>query len=239
MRSALAGKTVAVIGGSAGIGLAVARNALAEGAQVVIGSHNEKRLTEAAATLGSGTRAFLIDVTVENSVSAFFDCCGPFDHMAYTAGDWVRRDATLGKKFVLSEAQAAFEIRMWGMLRTIDKALPYLAENGSLVLTGGLLAHRPMPGQAISSAITGAVEHLVKGLAIDLAPRRVNIVVTGLIATEVWSQMPDEALKNMVGDQPLRRAGDLAEAAEAYLSFMRSTYTTGQSMIVDGGMSLV
>lgn len=238
MTSTLAGSRIAIIGGSAGLGFAIARLALEEGACPIIGSHNSERLATAAARLGPHCESAVIDVTDAQSVMRFFADNGPADHLVYTAGDWARRSATPGRKFNLDDAHAAFEVRFFSLLRVIDAALPHLAPEGSIVLTGGLLAHRPMPGQAISSAVTGAVEHLAKALAVDLAPRRVNVVVPGFIATEVWAQLSVEAVEQMVSKQAVKRAGKPEEVAEAYLAFMRSTYTTGQALVVDGGMAL-
>lgn len=232
----LNGTRVAIVGGSAGIGLAVAQAASTAGARVTIGSSNESRIERALAVLGSDARGYRIDVTNDDSVAAFFRAAGPIDHLVYTAGDWARRRSVPGSSFSMSDAKASCDVRLWGLLRTIDAALPTLSIAGSITLTGGLLAHRPMKGQAMSSAVTGAVEHLAKGLAVDLAPIRVNLVVPGLIATDVWSGLPAEAIEAMVGQQPIPRIGRAEEVAEAYLAFMRSTYTTGQSLIADGGM---
>lgn len=236
--SDLEGRRIAIVGGSAGIGLAVARAALDQGAQVMVGSHNPQRLDYALAILGDGAAGHAIDVSDQASIEAFFETCGPVDHLVYTSGDWARRKATLGKGFDIQDAKAAFEVRLWGLLRTLEAALPRLSCDGSIVLTGGLLAHRPQKGQAISSAVTGAVEHLARALAVDLAPIRVNIVVPGFVATDVWSRMPDEAKARLVAGQPIERPGRADEVAEVYIGFMRATYTTGQSAIVDGGMSL-
>lgn len=79
------------------------------------------------------------------------------------------------------------------------------------------------------------MEHLAQGLAVELAPVRVNVVTPGFIATEAWARLPADAVDAMVKDQPLPRAGDPAEAAEAYMYFMRAGFTTGQRAIVDGG----
>ena len=91
--------------------------------------------------------------------------------------------------------------------------------------------------------MAGAVEHLTRGLAVDLAPIRVNCVCPGLILTGVWDSIPAdrraEQLERMTKRQPLPRAGEPAEAAEAYLYLMRGGYTTGQVLHVDGGSSVV
>lgn len=231
----LTGKNIVVLGGSSGIGFAVASAALAQGATVHIGSSNADKVEAAVTRLGDGASGSAVDLSDEASIEAFFAPLGPIDHMAYTAGDWTRRRLKIGPEFDAAEAQASFDVRFWGILRSLKFALPLLAADGSVTLTSGLFAHRPAKGSAFSTALTGAVEHLAQGLAVELAPVRVNVVTPGFIATEAWARLPADAVDAMVKDQPLPRAGDPAEAAEAYMYFMRAGFTTGQRAIVDGG----
>ena len=91
--------------------------------------------------------------------------------------------------------------------------------------------------------MAGAIEHLTRALAVDLAPLRVNAVCPGYILTEVWNSIPEdrreEHLRKMTERQPLARAGTPEEAAESYLYLMRGSFTTGQVLVVDGGMTLI
>lgn len=235
-RGVLSGKKIVIVGGSSGLGFAIAKAALAEDATVHIGSQSAENIDGALTKLDQQATGSVVDVKDDASVLRFFDGMGAVDHLVFTAGDWVRRNTTMGPGFSLADAQASFEVRFWGQLRVIQGALPHITQDGSITLTSGVLAHRPQKGSAMSTALTGATEHLVKGLAIDLAPIRVNVVVPGLIATDVWSRMPEDALQKMVEGQSLPRIGKPDEVAQAFLSFMRATYTTGQSLIVDGGM---
>jgi NAD(P)-dependent dehydrogenase (short-subunit alcohol dehydrogenase family) len=232
----LSGKTIVIVGGSSGIGFAVAKAALADNALVHIGSHSEEKIAGALAKLEQRATGHVVDVTDDMSVARFFEKIGPVDHLIFTAGDWLRRKTALGPTFSLTDAKESFDVRFWGLLRIIQHAVPQIAQDGSITLTSGVLAHRPQLGSALSTALTGATEHLAKGLAIDLAPIRVNVVVPGLIATEAWERLPDDVVQKMVEGQSIPRIGQPDEVAEAFLSFMRATYTTGQSLIVDGGM---
>lgn len=235
-QSRLSGKKIVIVGGSSGMGFAVAKAAQAEGATPHIGSQNVAKVSDALTRLGQQATGAVVDVKDDASVEHFFAEIGSFDHLVFTAGDWVRRQTAMGPAFSIADAQASFDVRFWGLLRVVQHAISQIARDGSITLTGGVLAHRPQKGSALSTALTGATEHLVKGLAIDLAPVRVNIVVPGLIATEAWTRMPEDAVQKMVEGQALPRIGQPEEVAEAYLSFMRAAYTTGQSLIVDGGM---
>jgi NAD(P)-dependent dehydrogenase (short-subunit alcohol dehydrogenase family) len=231
---------VVIIGGSSGIGYAVAECALAEGARVVIGSSSADRVDGAVARLGQGASGSAVDVREEASVAAFFDRVGEIDHLVFTAGDWGPHLAPSPRdKLSASLATKGLEVRFFGPLLGIQHAQVRLSAKGSITLTDGLLAHRPQKGAPLSTALGGAIEHLARGLAADLAPIRVNTVCPGLILTDhVASQWPAEMIKAATERQPLPRAGEPTEVAQAYLYLMRCGYVTGQVIIVDGGAML-
>jgi len=239
----LSNKRVVIIGGSSGIGYAVAEGALADGAGVVIGSSHAANVEAATGKLGNRATGHTIDVKVEADVAAFFEKVGPFDHLVFTAGDWGGRGARQITETDLARAADLAAVRYWGALAAIKHGLPLIRDGGSIVLTNGLLAHRPRKGSALSTAMAGALEHLTRGLAVDLAPIRVNIVCPGLIRTEVWNSIPadgrEDQFKQMTARQPLARIGEPAEVAEAYLYLLRAGYTTGQVLHVDGGGSII
>lgn len=232
----LKGKTILLLGGSSGIGFAVARTAIDADANVYIGSSKAERVAAACAQLGDRASGGSVDLSDEASISEFFAAAPAFDHLVHTAGEWKRRRNVAGPDFDLSDAKQAYDVRFWSILLAIKYGLAKLSPRGSITLTSGMFAHRPAKGSAMSSAMMGGVEHLARGLAVDLAPVRVNVVTPGLVATEVWAKLPADALRAMVAGQPLPRMGTPAEVAEAYISFIRSSYTTGQVAIVDGGM---
>ncbi len=231
----LEGRHIVILGGSSGIGFAVAEAALAAGATVRIGSTNAAKIEDALARLGPQASGAIVNTTDEASLAAFFGSLGQIDHLVHTAGDRLPRGLAIGPEFDLAAAQGAMGARFWGPLLAIKHALPKLSPEASVTLTAGLYAHRPTKGSSMSTAIAGAVEHLARGLAVDLAPVRVNAVTPGLISTEMWAKIPEDAQGAMTKAQPLPRMGFPAEAAEAYLYFMRAGFTTGQVAVVDGG----
>ena len=243
--STLRNQRVVVIGGTSGIGFAVAHGAVADGATVIVGSSNAANVEKAVARLGSGTSGSAIDVKNEVSVAAFFERAGSFDHLVYTAGDWgpLRGGAGTVANLDLAAANAVFAVRFWGALAAIKHAQGRISKKGSVTITDGVVAHRPRKGAAINTAMAGAVEHLTRALAVDLAPLRVNAVCPGYVLTEVWNSIPEdqraEQLKRMTERLPLSRAGLPSEVAQAYLYLMRGEYSTGQVLVVDGGMTLI
>jgi len=240
---ALHGKIVVVIGGASGVGFAVAEAAQAEGAKVVIASSQAANVEAAVARLGGGASGSAVDVNDEASIADFFEQLGRFDHLAFTAGDWGGAMFAPTRDLDLATAREGFAVRFWGALAAAKHACRTIAADGSITLTGGMLAHRPMKGAPVVTAVTGAIEFLTLGLAVDLAPIRVNAVCPGAIRTDVWNSIPaegrEEQMRRMTERLPIPRIGEPNEAAEAYLYLMKAGYTTGQVLLVDGGGSVV
>lgn len=233
----LDGKRVVVVGGASGIGFAVAALAHELGARVVVASRDSARVAAAVEHL-PGATAETVDLRDEASVSRLFESVGRFDHLAITANDWPGSASGAPSELDLAAARDSFEVRFWGALAAVKHASGVMASRGSITLTSGMLAHRPKKGALLTSAVIGAVEHLARGLAVELAPLRVNTVCPGLTLTEHSRQMPDDALQAFVAELPLQRGASPEEAATAYVYSMLNGYTTGQTIPVDGGGSL-
>jgi NAD(P)-dependent dehydrogenase (short-subunit alcohol dehydrogenase family) len=228
---------VLVVGGGSGIGFAVAQGAQTEGARVTIASTNPDKLAKAAVRLGRAESAIL-DVTDEAGIAAYFAGSGSFDHIVSTAGDWGR--ARRGPLFEmnLADAEALFGVRFWGSAKLAKHGAKALSVGGSLTLTSGMSAFRPQKGSVMATAMAGSVEHLVYGLAVELAPLRVNAVFPGGVATEIFLGLPETLRQSedaRFASQPLPRIGQPDEVAEAYLYLMKCGYVTGQILQVDGG----
>jgi len=234
----LDGKRVVIIGGATGIGFAVAELACRSGATTVIGSSNEANVGAAVGRLQNATGRTL-DLRDEAKVAGFFEELGVFDHLAITAGDWGGPMFVSTRDLDLKQARELFTVRFWGALAAVKHGCRAIAQDGSITLTSGIIAHRPRKNTPVSSAVGGAVEHLTRGLAIDLAPIRVNAVCPGLVLTEHMKQRPEAMLQSMVAPLPVPRAAAPAEAAKAYVYLMLNEYATGQILPVDGGGLLI
>jgi NAD(P)-dependent dehydrogenase (short-subunit alcohol dehydrogenase family) len=233
----LNGKRIVVLGGTAGIGLAVAEQAARE----VVASSQKARVDAALRRLPPGTEGHTVDLRAEPAVRALFARVGALDHLVYTAGEELLLAPIADLD--LARARAFFELRYWGALTAVKAARPHLAHDGSIVLTSGAASHRPPPGFAIGASICGAIEALTRALAVELAPIRVNVVTPGFVDTAMWSTMPPGAREQMFRDTaarlPAGRIGAPSDVAEHYAAFMHGRYVTGQALVVDGGGVLV
>ncbi len=239
--SGLIGKSVVVLGGTSGIGLATALAAAARGAVVTVTSRSAERVARAVRELGGGARGEVANLENEDETKSLFQRLGSLDHLVYTAGDELLLAPVAGLD--LAAARRAFEVRVFGALGAVKHAAPRIASGGSIVLTHGVAGARPQAGWAVASAVCGAMDALTRALAVELAPVRVNAVSPGFVRTPLWSPIPEaerEALFRDVGKKLLRgRVGEAKEIAEAYCYLMENTFTTGHTLVVDGGGLLV
>jgi NAD(P)-dependent dehydrogenase (short-subunit alcohol dehydrogenase family) len=237
----LRNKRVVVLGGSSGIGLAVAEQAAAQGASIVIASSNPARVQQAVEKLEGNAQGATIDLSDESAIESFFAKLGAFDHLVFTAGDQLHLHDLAATD--LQQARRAFELRYWAVLAAVKYGSNQIRKGGSIVLTTGVAGRRPQKGWVIAASVCGTIEALTRALAIELAPIRVNAVSPGVVRTNLWQDMPAperERLFESVGNSlPVGRVGEASDIAQAYLFLMQEEFSTGQTLIVDGGTVLV
>ena len=234
-------KRVVVVGGSSGIGLAVAEEAASQGADVVIVSSNAERVQEAVKSIGGNVRGEAVDVSDEKAVESLFTNIGAFDHLVFTAGDSLQLHELADTD--LKQARRAFELRYWSALAAVKYGSPHIRKGGSIVLTTGVAGRRPHKGWVIAASVCGTIEALTRALAIELAPIRVNAVSPGVVRTDLWRNMSAAERENLyesVGKSlPVGRVGEAYDIAQAYVFLMQEGFSTGQTVVVDGGTVLV
>ncbi|MFD8703563.1 SDR family oxidoreductase [Kitasatospora sp. NPDC059648] len=231
---------VVILGGTSGIGLATAALAANHGARVTVASSRAASTERALATLPAGTTAEIADLTDSRQVNALFDRLGPIDHLVFTAGEPLTL-ATIDT-LDLDAARDFFTLRYFGALDAVRAAAPRLRPGGSVTLTSGTAGLRPSPGWSIAASICGAIEGLVRALAVELAPIRVNAVRAGMVRTPLWYGLPEadrEQLFAGIADTlPLGRIAEPEEVAESYVHLMNQRFATGTVVTVDGGTLL-
>jgi len=222
---------VVVLGGTSGIGLATAELAAAQGATIIVASSNPDSVKGALETLPDSATGEAVDLTNSGEVAAFFDRLEPFDHLVFTAGE----SLTLLEvgTMDLDKARKAFEVRYFGALGAVGAAASKIRPGGSVVLTTGAAGDRPAPGWSVAASICGAVDSLVRALAVELAPLRVNAVKPGVVRTPLWAGAMD--YEQAAGGLPVRRVGEPEDIAAAYVFLMNEPFATGSIVSVDGG----
>lgn len=235
----LLGRTIVLIGGGSGIGLAVAHRVISLGASVVIGGRTADRLEAAAAALGDRASWRVVDTAHETSIAAFFREIPVVDGIFTTAADYV-----VGSMRDLDPVDAAtpFESKFWGQYRVVRAALDLLSVDASIVLMSGAASVRPPAAAPAYVAANAAIEGLARGLAVELAPVRVNAVAPGTIDGNLWANRDqvsrEAAFAQFSADTLLGRPGSEAEVADAVVHLLVNGYTTGSTLYVDGGYSL-
>jgi NAD(P)-dependent dehydrogenase (short-subunit alcohol dehydrogenase family) len=228
----LTDQKVVIVGGSSGIGFATAELAKREGAEVIIASHNPERLETAAKSLD--VAAIAADVTSDDSIAELFRLCGPVDHVVVTAAQL--RTGPF-KTVKMEDVRTTMEGKFWGAWRVAREA--QIRPGGSLTLVSGYLSIRPRPNSAIVGAANGALESLARGLALELAPVRVNAVSPGIIDTPIRAAMSEEARRDMLAKTaaalPVGRVGVGEDIARQILAFMTIGFATGSIVYLDGG----
>jgi NAD(P)-dependent dehydrogenase (short-subunit alcohol dehydrogenase family) len=234
-------KRVVILGGSSGIGLAVAEQTASQGAKLVIASSNSERVQKAVEKLEGNAQGHTLDLTDESAVENFFAKLGAFDHLVFTAGDELRLHDLAATD--LQQARGAFELRYWAALAAVKYGSKSIRKGGSIVLTTGVAGQRPHKGWVVAASVCGTIEALTRALALELAPIRVNAVSPGVVRTNLWQNMTAaerERLYESVGSSlPVGRVGEAHDIAQAYLFLMQEAFSTGQTLVVDGGTVLV
>ena len=237
MTNTLENKKVIIIGGSSGIGLAVAKLIAAEGAKITIASRTKGRLEKAAEAIEGNVEIDTIDTLNEDSIKDFFTRYDRIDHLLNFAGDSMAGGVL---DTDVAVARNALESKFWGQFYVGRYGGVKINPTGSLTFTGG---SGPRPHQAIATvAANEAVKVLVEALAKELAPVRVNAISPYYVNTPMWSGMEDkerQKLFDSVSKQlPIGRVAEIEDIAPAYLDIVRSTYITGTNIPINGGALL-
>jgi NAD(P)-dependent dehydrogenase (short-subunit alcohol dehydrogenase family) len=240
-RNRLNNERVVILGGSSGIGLAVAEQAASQGAKVVIASSNAERVQKAIGLLGEQTEGHTVDLSDEQAVETLFASLGAFDHLVFTAGDSLHLQNLADTD--LKQARRAFELRYWAALAAVKYATKGIRKGGSIVLTTGVAGQRPRKGWVVAASVCGTIEALTRALALELAPIRVNAVSPGVVRTNLWQSMTAAEREHLFDgfgkSLPVGRVGEPHDIAQAYLFLMQEGFGTGQTLVVDGGTVLV
>ena len=239
----LDGRLAVVTGGSSGIGFAIARTFVAEGARVVVTGRREKELGEAVASLGSAATGFCGDVASLQDLDRLYELVaglGRIDVLVANAGI-----AELETLEALTEQHfdRLFSVNVKGTVFTVQRALPLLRDGASIILIGSVAGVKGTAGLGVYGATKAALRNFVRSWTIELKDRRIrsNVVSPGPVDTPGTQRMSAEAFQKLAASVPMGRVGSPEEVAQAvlYLASNGSSFVSGTELFVDGGRAQV
>jgi NAD(P)-dependent dehydrogenase (short-subunit alcohol dehydrogenase family) len=238
MAASLQDKTVLVVGRGSGIARAVGEAARTAGARVVAAGREVAALE--AAYQGTGVTVRRVDLTDEASIADLAEDLGPVDHVVSTASARARAAVS---ELTPEKVLLSFHTKVVGPIMLAKHFAPRMPAGGSFVFFSGVAALEPDPGFLAVAATNGSVNTVVRSLAVELAPIRVNAISPGTIDTGAWDALGEQKKAEMFAQRsssnPARRIGTAQDVAQAVLFAMTSTFVTGVSIPVDGGQPLV
>jgi NAD(P)-dependent dehydrogenase (short-subunit alcohol dehydrogenase family) len=237
----LNGTRAIVIGGSSGIGLASGLALLDAGAAVIVTGRSEAKLKDASAQSAGRLATHAFDASVEANVKSFFVAQAPFDHLVLCAN----AGGAIGPfgELDLNQVRTYFDNKLWVYLMVLRHAPAKLRPGGSITLINGAASRLAAKNMAALAVTNGGLDSMIRPLALELAPTRVNAIAPGVIDTPYWSKMPVESRQAMYASAaaqvPVKRVGTAQDIAEAVVFLAKSSFITGIVVDVDGGRRLV
>lgn len=242
--SILAGKTAVVTGASEGIGFAIAKRFIEEGAFVFMTGRRPKELEEAVKSLGSQA------IGVQGDVAKVADLDRLYERVSQQRRrlDVVVANAGFGEfvpleKITEEHIDRLLAVNVKGAILTVSKSLPLLNDGASIIIVGSVAGSRATPGMGVYGATKAAVRALVRTWTLELKDRhiRANVVSPGPIETPLMMKQPKEIIERLIASIPMGRAGEADEVAKAalFLASDASSFTTGSELFVDGGRAQI
>jgi NAD(P)-dependent dehydrogenase (short-subunit alcohol dehydrogenase family) len=231
----ISGTKAIVLGGTSGIGLAVTNQLAARGATVIAVSRDPSK----AGDLAARVTTMACDVLDRDGLAALFATCAPFDILVNSA---TGGDRAIGPFLTMdmNGFEGSFR-KVWGCANVVRYGAEHLSDDGTIVLVTGTPARRTKPGMVALGAAGAAIESLVRSVAAEIAPRRLNVVAPGVIDTPLNPLQGAEraaSLVNATAGHAIPRAGTSDEVAQAIVFLIENDFVTGTTVDVDGGWLL-
>ena len=241
----LEGRTILITGASSGIGKATAIECSRMGARTIITGRNEERLNDTLGLLeGKGHLAILADLTDDYSLSSLIETCPVIDGLVNNAGSTIMVPTQFISREKLQQVLDVNTIAPILLMQALLKKRK-IGKGASIVFTDSISGvNIASPGNVLYSTSKSAINGFVKNAALDLAPKniRVNAVCPGMIDTHILGdgKVSAEDIEADMKKYPLKRYGKSEEVAYAIIYFLSdaSAFTTGASLVIDGGFIL-
>jgi NAD(P)-dependent dehydrogenase (short-subunit alcohol dehydrogenase family) len=222
-----------LVGGTGSLGLAIAKQRSKFGEQVVLTSRDAGRAEQAARDIGGNVRGIALDLSDPHGIADALSGLGAVDHLVLATAANDNSHNTLAN-FDVDAATDAVTVKLIGFTETIRVLRDRLTPSASVVLFGGLARNRPYPGSTMVTTFNAGVSGLVRTLALELAPIRINAVHPGVVGdSSRWRHMPDHPA---IARTPLGRLVTMAEIVDATDFLLTNTGVSAIDLIIDGGM---
>ena len=223
-----------VVGGTAGLGLEVARHYLGLGSPVIVTGRDQSRADEAATGLGGKASGVAFDLAEPESIGPALADVGPVSRLVLAA---IARDNNPVKQYDIASATYLTTMKLVGYTATIHALLPKLTPESSVLLFGGRAKDRPYPGSTTVTTVNGGISSLIRTLAIELAPIRFNALHPGIVGdSPFWSNKPLEAV---LARTPTGRLTTMDDVVDAAVFLLENRAINGVNLYVDGGWMLM
>ena len=237
----LGGTRVHVAGGSSGVGLATTNLLIRCGALIVASGRDPSKLESVQKQLGDRVSIAAFDATKPSERARALAEVGRIDHLVIALSGG--KGGGPFTELRAEDLRSGFEGKFWPHFALAQESLPYLAGSGSITFVSAISARAANPGTVGLSAINSAIEGLVRPLAVELRPRRVNAVSPGVIDTPWWNWMPEDQKRATFGKfaaaTPVGRVGRPEDIAQAIVFLIGNSFMTGCVLECDGGLRLV
>jgi NAD(P)-dependent dehydrogenase (short-subunit alcohol dehydrogenase family) len=225
-----------IVGGTSGIGKHLAGALAARGEEVVITGRDAGRAEAAAREIGGNTRGLALDLAEPATIAGRLAELGSVKNLVIAA---IERDDNAVRKFDVVRAQRLVTLKLVGYPEVVHVLASRFAPDASIVMFGGLAKERPYPGSTTVTTVNGGINNMIKTLAIELAPVRVNAVHPGIVGdTPAWNGKPPEVLQRVVVRTPLGRLVTMNEVTGSVLFLLDNQGINGVNLYVDGGWLL-
>lgn len=228
--------SVVVIGGTSGLGREVARYYAKRGRDVVISGRDRARAAAVADEIGGRTRPIGVDLARPEEIAKSVSEVGKVDSLVIAA---VERDQNTVRDYNVARATRLATLKLVGYTEIVHALASRLGETSCVVLFGGLAKDRPYPGSTTVSTVNGGISALVRTMAIELAPVRVNAVHPGVVAdTPYWADKR-EMLDKVRSRTPTGRLVTMQNIVDAVVALLENPAINGVDLNVDGGWVLL
>ena len=231
--------SIVIVGGTSGVGLALAQRYADQGREVVITGRDAARASDIARGIGSngGVQSCSLDLAEPDAIGACLAGVGPVDRLVLAA---IERDENTVRDYDVARALRLVTLKLVGYTEVVHALAPRLTEDASILLFGGLAMRRPYPGSTTITTVNGGVSGLVRTLAVELAPIRVNALHPGVIGdTPAWSGKPEAVLENLRVRTPIGRLASTEDVVDAAHFLLENRAVNGVNLEVDGGWMLL